>query len=544
MPVKKDERSELLADMIIALEKLEGCKELISLIPEVRMNLVYAKKRAKTPEEVLAIDGRITVVNGMPRASGRPKFGASSHMARLIIELNKFDPSIRAGINFASNPPLMKWLKTYCKSKGWVFGVIDREKEPAEVIEKEGASMPWKIAELVKSSGNKAPKIFYETEALGKEPLSVMIGEDPKGIAEQICEIARSYAQSFQPLPKIGKIDLESFEQFILKRLGKKDKSVLVPPLTGVDATVIDMGDDKALIVAEDPIFTIPGQSLEMFGWYTVHIGASDVAVMGVKPKYMTYTLLMPPQTSDEDFRTIVDSIHKTALELEITIVGGHTGYYPVGAVPLIGGITVFSITDKDKYVTPLGAKPGDDVILTKGPAIETVGILSFLYEKMLREKYPSHLVEKAKSLCKQMTVIKDCLTAMEAGGVTSMHDATEGGVIGGLFEIANASNVGMEIDEKLFIYPEEVKFVCKELNIDPVAAIAEGSLLLTVKPTHSKKVIKKLKEAGIKASIIGKVLKDKKKRIMKRLDGKTVTLAIPKQDPFWPAFFKGLELI
>jgi hydrogenase expression/formation protein HypE len=252
--------------------------------------------------------------------------------------------------------------------------------------------------------------------------------------------------------------------------------------------------------------------------------------------------LLMPPETSDMDFRVIVDSIHKTALELEIAIIGGHTGYYPGFAAPTIGGIAVFAVADKDSYVTPAGAEPGNEVILTKGPAIETAGILSVLCEKELLENYPSSLVERAKALCKQMTVVEDALTAMEAGGITAMHDATEGGVIGGLFEIANASQVGMEIDESLFIYPEEVKMVCEALSIDPVSAIAEGSLLITVQPSYSEKVLERLKRAGIDASLIGKVTKDPKRRIMRRLDGNIIPLAIPRQDPFWPAFFKRLE--
>lgn len=347
---------------------------------------------------------------------------------------------------------------------------------------------------------------------------------------------------SFQSSQKIGKIDFDTFTEYLLKRLGHRDKSVLVPPLTGVDAGVVDIGDDKVLIIAEDPIFSIPKQPLEMFGWYTVHIGASDVAVMGVKPRYMTYTLLMPPETSNEDFRRIVDSIHNTAQELEIAIVGGHTGYYPGFAAPTIGGIAVFAIANKGDYVTPADARPGDAVILTKGPAIETAGILSVLRENELLEKCPASLVRKSQALCKEMTVVKDALVAMEAGGVTAMHDATEGGVIGGLFEIANASGVGMDIDESLFIYPEEVRMVCEAFAIDPVSAIAEGSLLITVRPAHMDKVLNRLKTAGIEASLIGAVLKDPKKRIMRRRDGRIVPLAIPQQDPFWPAFFEGLE--
>ncbi len=253
--------------------------------------------------------------------------------------------------------------------------------------------------------------------------------------------------------------------------------------------------------------------------------------VMGVKPRYMTYTLLMPPETKEKEFKIIVDSIHKTALELGIAIVGGHTRYYPG-----------FVVTRKDFYVTPAGAKPGDDIILTKGPAIETAGILSVLRERELLEKYPSSLINKAKSLCKEMTVVKDALIAVGVGGVTAMHDATEGGVIGGLFEIANASNVGMDIDETLFIYPEEVKMVCEAFCIDPVKAIAEGSLLITANPNCSRKIIKELAKERIKASIIGKVTDDPNTRIMKRKDGSIIPLHIPEQDPFWPVFFEGIK--
>ena len=341
---------------------------------------------------------------------------------------------------------------------------------------------------------------------------------------------------------KVGKIDLDTFKGFILKRLGNPDRTVIVPPMTGVDAGVVDLEDGRVLIIAEDPIFMVPGQPLEMFGWYTVHIGASDVAVMGVAPRYMTYSLLMPPGTPDKDLRAIVDVIDRESKALGIAIVGGHTGYYPGLASPIIGGITVFSVCGRDEYVTPAGARPGDDVLLTKGPAIEAVGILSVLRERELLEGHPKELVDRAKAMCSQMTVVKDALVAMRAGGVTAMHDATEGGVIGGLFEIANASGVGMEVDESRMVYPEEVKMVARALRFDAQAAIAEGTLLLTVRPTHSKKVIRALARAGIASSVIGRATGNKRKRVMRRLDGRVERLHIPDQDPFWPIFFESLK--
>ncbi len=206
-----------------------------------------------------------------------------------------------------------------------------------------------------------------------------------------------------------------------------------------------------------------------------------------------------------------------------------------------IGRITVFAIAEKGSYVTPGGARPGDDIILTKGPAIEATGILATLREEELLRKVPSDLVQRAKDLCWQTTVVKDAMAAMEAGGVTAMHDATEGGVIGALFEIANASSAGMRIGESLFIYPEEVKAVCGAFGIDPIVAIAEGTLLITASESSSPEILRRLKSGGIDASVVGKVLENPEVREMKRLDGSIVSLAIPEQDPFWPIAFEGL---
>ncbi len=191
--MKLEDAIEMRGKMAIALDIIEQCAAFAPLIPEVRTNLVYAQPHAQTTDDVLAVDGRITVIDGLPKGAGKPRFGASSHMARLILELSRGDPSIRAGVNFASTPPLVKWLKEYCAAQGWIFSVIDRSTEPQEVKETEGASMPWKIKEAIKAAGGRVPKVFYETGAIGKEPVSVLVGTDPIEVAKEMCEIARRY---------------------------------------------------------------------------------------------------------------------------------------------------------------------------------------------------------------------------------------------------------------------------------------------------------------------------------------------------------------
>jgi hydroxymethylpyrimidine/phosphomethylpyrimidine kinase len=184
--------------MMIALEDIEACREFVSLMPEVRTNMVFAQPHAKTPDEVMAVDGRITIVNGMPRAAGRVRFGASSHMARLIIELMKTDPSVRAGIDFANPPGFTSWLSGYCTQQGWVSAMIDRRTEPTEIRIAEGSSMQWKAAEAVRAAGGNVPKIICDAGGMGKEPVCILVGNEPISVARDVCGIARAYAQSLK----------------------------------------------------------------------------------------------------------------------------------------------------------------------------------------------------------------------------------------------------------------------------------------------------------------------------------------------------------
>jgi hydroxymethylpyrimidine/phosphomethylpyrimidine kinase len=184
--------------MMIALEEIEACREFVSLIPEVRTNMVFAKPHAKNPDEVMAVDGRITIINGMPRAAGRVRFGASGHMARLIIELMKTDPSVRAGIDFANPAGFSDWLSGYCTQHGWVSAMIDRRNEPAGIRIAEGSSMQWKAAEAVRAAGGRVPKIICDAGGMGKEPVCIIVGKEPISVAREVCGIARAYAQSWE----------------------------------------------------------------------------------------------------------------------------------------------------------------------------------------------------------------------------------------------------------------------------------------------------------------------------------------------------------
>ena len=340
-------------------------------------------------------------------------------------------------------------------------------------------------------------------------------------------------------LPSIGKIDREVFEKIIFPKLGFSNKKVLLGPQHGVDAAVISIDDVKGdvMVIAEDPTFGLPAL-LDYFGWAIVHICASDVAVLGVPPKYMTICLLLPPGTELGLLEKIWGQVHEECKKLKISIVGGHTGVYPGIGYPLNGGCTVIGMGKKDQLKPPSNAKIGDKIVLTKGPAIEAVGVLTVQAEKNLRDVLGAEIVEKAKRHIFNMTVVEDALTC--ASLANAMHDATEGGVLNAVYEIAEASKVGCKIYEDKIIIPDEISAVCNYFKINPLISISEGTLIITCPPHNVEPIQDALNKKGIKSWEIGEIVKDQRYIIGK--DGVKNTLKPVKVDPFWEAYFKSMR--
>jgi hydrogenase maturation factor len=136
------------------------------------------------------------------------------------------------------------------------------------------------------------------------------------------------------------------------------------------------------------------------------------------------------------------------------------------------------------------------------------------------------------------MTVVEDALTA--APFAHAMHDATEGGLLNGIFEIAAASKTGVTIYEDKIVIPDEIAAVCRSFNIDPLISISEGTLVITAAPENSAKIIRELQKKNINAWDIGEITKGE--RLFVKKSGDKAVLEPVLVDPFWPAFFGATE--
>ncbi len=346
-------------------------------------------------------------------------------------------------------------------------------------------------------------------------------------------------------MPEIGKISREIFDGIILPHLGRKRKEVLVGPMHGVDVGIVEIDGNHVMALTTDPVFIVPEYGWERSAWFAVHILASDAATSGLKPAYITFDLNLPMEMDTEQFKLMWMMIHEECEKLGIAIVAGHTGRYYGCSYPMIGGATVISIGRKDRFITPKDARVGDLIIITKGAAIEASGLFAVTFGDKIASVFGEAFAREAQDIFYEMSVVEDALTAVEVGvrdqGVTAMHDATECGVLGGLYEIAEASGVGMIVDKDKIIVKDSVKKICELFQIDPYSSISEGTLIVTVRPHRAKEVLQRLHEKGIPSSIVGEVL-PREEGIHIMDGGIKRKLEHPKVDPFWAAFERGLR--
>jgi len=345
-------------------------------------------------------------------------------------------------------------------------------------------------------------------------------------------------------LPEIGKISAEVFNELIFPHLGAYRPEVLIGPQHGVDVGVVQIGN-KAVAMTSDPVFIVPEYGLEKAAWFAIHILASDVVTSGLPPAYLTIDLNLPLSMTEDELTTVWTTIDVESRKMGMAIVCGHTARYENCHYPMVGGATVLAVGAIDEYVSPRFARKGDQVIITKGPAIEAAGIFATMFPKYITRTYGPEFAHAAQDLFYKMSVVDDALTAVRIGvrddGISAMHDATECGIWGGIYEIAHAAGVGARIDKSRIITEDHACRICDLFGIDPYKSISEGTLIITCRPHKAEDLIRILTERGIGASVVGE-LTAPEHGILLVEDGKEKKLEHPQVDPFWQAFYTALR--
>ncbi|HSR30764.1 MAG TPA: AIR synthase family protein [Anaerolineae bacterium] len=335
---------------------------------------------------------------------------------------------------------------------------------------------------------------------------------------------------------EVGKLPMD-LVQMLLERYRGRDPRLVVGPSVGEDATVLDMGE-RYLVVKSDPITF----ATDEIGWYVVHVNANDIATMGAVPKWLLLTLLLPERQTD---RAMVDDIFsqvsQACASLGIVLCGGHTEVTYGLDRPIAVGLMLGEVS-RENLVRTADVQIGDDVLLTKGIAIEGTAVLAREMEERLEADLGAGFVARAKGFLKDpgISVIRDAEIVCQAGQPHAMHDPTEGGLATGLWELAHASGKGIVVDlTRVHVFPETTA-VCQALELDPLGLIASGALLVTAAPGESGTMIDSLKREGIGVSIIGTVIEGPASLQMKTAGG-LAPLRIFEQDELTRLFAESV---
>lgn len=294
-----------------------------------------------------------------------------------------------------------------------------------------------------------------------------------------------------------GKLSSDNLQEMIIDQIKPIHEDILIRPGIGEDCSAVAFGE-YACVLSTDPI---TGAASEI-GRLAVHINCNDIASSGVKPMALMLTILVPPSTTAEELNMIMKQASEEAAKLGVDIIGGHTEITTAVNRPLVSA-TALGKQLKDKLVTSSGSKPGDKLIMTKNVALEGTGILAYDKEDVLVDVLGIDELQIAKDMLDDISVIPEGVAAGEYG-VSAMHDVTEGGVLGAVWEICEASELGCVLKRDALPVHEVTTKICSHFGIDPYKLISSGCMLITVEEGKTEGLMNKLDEKNIPAAVIG----------------------------------------
>jgi len=324
---------------------------------------------------------------------------------------------------------------------------------------------------------------------------------------------------------KTGKLTIEQLKKIVFPYTGVRRPEVLVHAAIGEDCAVVDF-NDHLCVISTDPI---TGASKDN-GYLGVHVACNDIIASGGKPLGILVTLLLKEETTEDDIRKIIEGTNYACKELGIEIMGGHTEITSSVRESILS-LTALGTKDKRYLENQVPIEAGDEIILTKGGAIEGTSILYNDYADIFENIVDKKLIKEGQDMLRWLSIFKEGTIALE-NGAKVMHDVTEGGVLGGVYEMADNTDLGIEIFEKeIYFHPSTLALLKVFPNLELLRLISSGSLLIVAKSGNDIK--DKLKKAGIDSFSIGRFTRDKS-RLLHTNNGQISNIAEPKSDELW----------
>ena len=296
---------------------------------------------------------------------------------------------------------------------------------------------------------------------------------------------------------KIGKLPEPILIRSVLKQVKHRREEVLVGPAVGQDCAIVQVEPDEVLVMSTDPITG----TVKDLGSHSIHITANDLAASGAEPIGVMLTVMLPDTVEEPEVKKMMQEAEATCKKLNMEVLGGHTEITNVVRQPLIS-VTGVGKIKKSRVITTLQVQPEQDIVVTKWIGLEATTILAKEREEELRKRFPAGIVDTAIGFDQFLSVVPESRIAMEHG-VTAMHDITEGGVFGALWEMASGAGVGLEVDLKKIPIRQETVEICQYFDLNPYQIMSSGSMMIAADDGHE--LVRKLEKDGIHASVVGR---------------------------------------
>lgn len=297
----------------------------------------------------------------------------------------------------------------------------------------------------------------------------------------------------------IGKLDSDLLEEIVFKNISYRRSEVIQRPGIGEDCAVVDFGEYDC-VLSTDPITA----SVDAIGKLSINITLNDIASNGVQPIGIMLAVMLPAGTTDEDVEKIMKQAGEEAAYHGIEIIGGHTEITDAVNRPVIVS-TALGRCRSGGGVNSDNIKEGDRILVSKELGLEGVGIIAADREEKLKSFLSDEEIALAKSFVKKTSVLKEGIIAGRIG-VDGMHDITEGGLLGAVWEMCKASGLGAEIYYDRIPRSQVTEKICNRLGIDFLRLISSGSMLIIAPKDKAELLIREAKKEEIEMTDIGEI--------------------------------------
>ncbi|PZX58339.1 hydrogenase maturation factor [Algoriphagus ratkowskyi] len=343
----------------------------------------------------------------------------------------------------------------------------------------------------------------------------------------------------------LGKITHEGYQKLLAGRLGASRNEVIQGPAFGVDVSITSLPGGLAMAATSDPLSLIPSLGLQESAWLSVHLMANDMATIGFAPQYGQFVLNLPETLSNADFSTYWGHIDSYCKELGIAITGGHTGFVHGQNSTFAGGGTLITIAKESEMLCSTGAQEGDVILVTKSCALTATAILGMSFPETIKRMLGIEVYQSACAQFYHTSSLKDALVAAgtekKFTEIHAMHDVTEGGVLGAIYEMLVASEKGGLVVNELLPIGNIAAAISGLFGLDPRYCVGAGSMIIACDPKKSDDVIKRLTEENILCTEVGRVTESISGIQIQKL-GTTSPLVYQETDPYWAAYFDALK--